>query len=150
MIEIERRFLVQRLPDDLPRPAVIEQAYLTTGPVSVRVRKIDDRRILTIKSGAGLQRVEIERDLEPAEFDALWRVGTELRIAKRRHRIDLGGGNVAELDVYEGDLEGHHLVEVEFDSVDEADAFDPPPWFGQEVTSDPRYTNASLARSGWP
>jgi len=152
MIEIERRFLVDRVPETLPAPAIVEQAYLTTGPepVSVRVRRIDERRILTIKSGRGLERIEIERDLEPAEFDALWAIATELRIAKRRHRIDLGGGHVAELDLFDGDLVGRRLVEVEFASTADADAFTPPDWFGTEVTTDPRYTNAALARQGWP
>ena len=31
-----------------------------------------------------------------------------------------------------------------------AAAFDPPSWFGCEVTTDSRYTNASLAADGWP
>jgi len=42
------------------------------------------------------------------------------------------------------------LVEVEFDSDDAADDFEPPDWFGDEVTEDNRYTNSSLARFGWP
>jgi len=150
VIEIERRFLVAELPDDLPEPARIEQAYLTTEPVAMRVRRRDDDFYLTIKSGAGVERVEIERDLDEDEFDALWAIGTELRIEKRRHRVDLGGGNTAEVDVYAGELAGHCLVEVEFDSVDEAASFAPPAWFGREVTDDGRYTNAALASDGWP
>lgn len=150
MIEIERRFLVVDLPADLPEPTLVEQAYLTTSPVSVRVRRTGDRRILTLKTGSGLSRTEIERDLDPSEFDALWEVATELRIEKRRHRVPLDGGHVAELDLFDGWLADRRLVEVEFDSVEAAAAFDPPPWFGREVTSDHRFTNSSLARHGWP
>jgi adenylate cyclase len=150
VVEIERRFLVAATPDGLPVPSRIEQAYVTTEPIAVRVRRLDDQHILTIKGGSGLERLEIERDLTSDEFDALWNVGTELRISKRRYRIDLDDGAVAELDLYDGDLSGHSVVEVEFPSVEAAERFDPPDWFGREVTADRRYSNAELARSGWP
>jgi adenylate cyclase len=150
MIERERRFLVDSLPEPLPEPNRIEQAYVSTGPASVRVRRIDDQHILTIKTGSGRNRHEIERDLSEEEFEAIWDTATDLRISKRRHRIDLGGGLTAELDLYDGTLEGRQLVEVEFDDDDAADDFEPPEWFGREVTDDNRYTNSSLARYGWP
>jgi CYTH domain-containing protein len=150
VIERERRFLVASLPEPLPEPSRIEQAYVSTGPASVRVRRSDDRRILTIKTGSGRNRHEIERDLDQDEFDAIWAAATELRIAKRRHRIDIGNGLTAELDLYDGSLTGRRLVEVEFDSDDAADDFEPPDWFGREVTEDNRYSNSSLARFGWP
>jgi CYTH domain-containing protein len=154
VIEIERRFLVGRVPDDLPTPIRIEQAYLVTEPVSVRVRRRSghdlEARILTIKAGSGLARTEIERELTDEEFDALWHQPTELRIEKRRHEIDLGNGHTAELDLFDGELAGRVLVEVEFPDTDAAARFDPPDWFGTEVTDDGRYTNAALARHGWP
>jgi CYTH domain-containing protein len=151
VIERERRYLVASLPEPLPTGQRVVQAYLTTGPASVRVRRIDDdRHVLTIKTGSGRNRVEIERDLDVAEFDALWYAATDLRIEKRRHRIDLGDGLTAELDLYDGDLAGRRLVEVEFPDDAAADAFVAPDWFGPEVTDDNRYTNSSLARDGWP
>jgi adenylate cyclase len=150
MIERERRFLVESLPEPLTEPSRIEQAYVSTGPASVRVRRIDDKHILTVKTGSGRNRHEIERDLTQEEFEAIWAAATELRISKRRHRVDLGDGLTAELDLYDGSLEGHQLVEVEFDDDDAADDFEPPDWFGREVTDDNRYTNSSLARYGWP
>ena len=150
MIERERRFLVADVPARLPEPRRIVQGYLTTGHVTVRVRRIDDRRILTIKAGGGRDRLEIERDLDDAEFEALWAEATELRIVKRRHLIALDGGLTAELDLFDSDLTGRRLVEVEFDDEATADAFVAPDWFGREVTDDLRYTNAALARDGWP
>jgi len=148
VIERERRFLVDFLPASLPPPSRIDQAYVTTGPASVRVRRSDDRYTLTIKTGSGRNRNEIERDLEQDEFEAIWQAATELRVAKRRHRIDIGNALTAELDLYDGSLDGHRLVEV--DSDDAADEFEPPDWFGREVTTDNRYSNSSLARDGWP
>ena len=150
MNETERRFLVGELPEDLPEPAKIEQAYLTVEPVAVRVRRTGDRRILTIKAGSGLTRTEIERDLDDDEFDSLGALGDALRLTKRRHRIELDDDHTAELDLFDGALAGRRLVEVEFADEAAADRFDPPSWFGREVTTDTRYNNASLATSGWP
>ena len=150
MIERERRFLVAACPSRCRSRSMIVQGYLTTGPASVRVRRIDGRFVLTIKTGSGRNRVEIERALAPEEFEALWAVATDLRIAKRRHRIDLDDGNTAELDLFDDDLAGKRLVEVEFTDDQSADEFVAPDWFGREVTEDGRYTNASLARNGWP
>jgi len=67
------------------------------------------------------------------------------RVFKRRYRISIASGLIAELDVYEGVRAGLRVVEVEFSSESQARAFMPPPWFGQEVTQDVRYTNAELA-----
>jgi CYTH domain-containing protein len=150
VIERERRFLVASLPDPLPVPTQIVQAYLYTQPVSVRVRREDQRHTLTLKAGSGRTRTEIEHDIDPDEFEALWNEAAELRIAKRRHRIELDHGLTAELDLYDGDLSGRRIVEVEFPDEASADAFVAPSWFGPEVTDDNRYTNSSLARRGWP
>lgn len=151
MIERERRFLVAEIPAELPAPNRIQQGYLTVEPVAVRVRRIDDRlNVLTIKVGSGRNRTEIERDLGDDEFEALWEQAAALRLEKRRHRIPLDAGLTAELDLYDGELSGRALVEVEFADDATADAFSPPPWFGHEVTEDGRYNNASLARDGWP
>ena len=98
MIERERRFLVASLPEPLPQPSRIQQAYLTTGPASVRVRRSDDQHTLTVKTGSGRNRHEIERDLSPDEFAVIWEAATDLRISKQRHRIDLGDGHTAELE----------------------------------------------------
>ena len=60
-MEIERKFTVTKLPDDLETyPChIIEQAYLNTDPV-VRVRREDDSFYMTYK-GKGLLAREIGR-----------------------------------------------------------------------------------------
>jgi adenylate cyclase len=47
-------------------------------------------------------------------------------------------------------FEGLITAEVEFDSVSDSEGFDPPPWFGDEITDDARYANQALAREGIP
>jgi adenylate cyclase len=150
MIERERRFLVPNVPDALPDPFRIIQGYLMTQPAAVRVRRRDDDYFLTIKTGSGLARTEIERRLDADEFEAVWAVADALRIEKRRYVIALASGDTAELDLFDGELAGRRIVEVEFDDDTSAAAFVPPDWFGREVTDDGRYTNAALATNGWP
>jgi len=150
MIERERRFLVVNVPTDLPHPFRIVQGYLVTQPAAVRVRRRDDDYFLTIKTGSGMARTEIERRLEADEFEALWAVAAALRIEKRRYVIALPNGDAAELDLFDGELAGRRIVEVEFGDDADAAAFVPPDWFGREVTDDGRYTNTALATNGWP
>jgi CYTH domain-containing protein len=59
-------------------------------------------------------------------------------------------GHTAEIDRYRGALAGLVTVEVEFESLEAAAAFEPPGWFGQEVTGDDRYANRRLAVDGLP
>ena len=62
----------------------------------------------------------------------------------------LGHDLVAEVDLFEGDLAGLCLVEVEFASEDDANAFEAPDWFGRDVTAIKGWSNADLARNGRP
>jgi adenylate cyclase len=154
-IEIERKFLVAEPPSDLARwpSSAIEQGYLAVADdrTEVRVRRRDGRAaVLTVKSGGGRQRVEEEIDIEPERFERLWPLTVGRQIEKTRYEIPADDGAVIELDVYAGDLDGLVVAEVEFESDEKADAFEPPPWFGREVTDDPRYKNQRLACDGAP
>jgi adenylate cyclase len=150
--EIERKFLVDSLPDDLPPGERVEQGYLAVAPdgTEVRVRRRGGRCTLTIKSGPAQVRVEEELDIDERRFEALWALTEGRRIAKTRHVVPLEGGVEAELDVYAEALAGLLVAEVEFPSAAAAEAFTPPGWFGRELTGDARYANQSLALDGAP
>ena len=151
--EIERKFLVT----DVPGPAVLgpgvrlRQGYLAEdGTAQVRIRIAgEEAAVLTVKVGRGLSRTEVEAPLGLDAAEALWPHTAGRRIDKVRHRVDLGG-HVAEVDRYEGPLEGLCTAEVEFASEAEAARFRPPAWFGRDVTIEPGWDNASLARQGRP
>ena len=117
--------------------------------MTVRLRISSRAAIFTVKAGDGLARTEVELTLDRADADTLW-PHTNGRIEKTRSYIDLDGGHVAEVDHYAGDLDGLVTVEVEFESVEQAERFEPPAWFGREVTGDHRWSNASLSRHGRP
>ncbi len=150
-IETERKFLIDALPEfGLPDPKRIEQGYLVThaGPhaLEVRVRKIDkESAVLTVKAGAGLSRPEIEVTIDSAAADALWPFTEGCRIMKRRFALYLPDGNRVDLDIYEGKHAGLMTAETEFASETEAAKFQPPQWFGREITGDPTFSNAALA-----
>jgi CYTH domain-containing protein/CHAD domain-containing protein len=159
IVERERKFLVESLPDDLdPADGVaLRQGYLVTGAqtvsgpaVSVRVRDAGrEGCTLTVKAGGGTERTEVDLRIARVHFEALWPLTEGARITKTRHRIPMGD-LVIELDVFEGDHAGLVVAEVEFDSMAALVSFEPPDWFGDDVSDDERYTNAALARDGLP
>ena len=151
--EIERKFLVVDPPgaDALGHGTRLWQGYLAEdGEVQVRVRISDGSAVLTVKAGRGLSRTEVETAIAAEAAEALWPHTEGRRVEKVRHRTPVGDGLVAEVDVYEGLLAGLCTVEVEFASEDAARAFQPPAWFGRDVTEEAGWDNASLARHGRP
>jgi len=151
MSEIERKFVVSQLPEDVrgARAVRLRQGYLSVEPAEVRIRSRDDREHeLTVKSIGALERVEVTLPLTPDQFEDLWPLARR-SIDKIRTLHDVEGGT-AEVDVYAGKLAGLVVVEVEFGSDADASRFTPPSWFGTEVTEDPRYRNAALAGAESP
>lgn len=64
-------------------------------------------------------------------------------IEKTRYILD-DGGQRWEIDEFHGVNQGLIVAEIELD--DESDGFEKPSWLGREVSHDPRYFNANLAR----
>ena len=150
-MEVERKFLVPNPPDLAGAEAdEIEQGYLATGADGeVRLRRKGDARLLTAKRGSGLSREEAEVELDREAFDRLWPQTEGRRLHKRRY-VSPHGDLRIEVDVYDGDLAGLVVAEIEFGSEEEARRFDPPEWLGDEVTGDERYLNETLATRGAP
>ncbi len=153
-IEIERKFLVKALPDGLDRypSEQVSQGYVAIGEggLEVRLRRRGENTTLTVKKGRGRARREEEMTTEPEQFERLWPLTEGRRVEKTRRLITTDSGLVIELDTYAEDLAGLATVEVEFGSEADADAFEPPEWFGPEVTDDDRYKNQRLACNGAP
>ena len=150
-MEVERKFLVPDPPDlDGTESDEIEQGYLAIGADGeVRLRRKGEKLVLTAKRGAGISREEAEVELDRQAFERLWPLTEGRRLHKRRHLIPHGDLTI-EVDVYEGNLEGLVVAEIEFSSEGEARRFDPPDWIGAEVTGDERYLNETLATRGRP
>lgn len=147
-MEIERKYLVKRLPHDLETyPCrAIEQGYLNTDPV-VRIRKSDDRYTLTYKGSGLMVREEYNLPLTEASYLHLREKTDGILIKKRRYLIPYAEKYTIELDLFEGDLAPLQLAEVEFETKEEADVFTPPDWFGEDVTFSSKYHNSMLSRA---
>ena len=146
--EIERKFLVR---DGSWRalagqPLSIRQGYLTrNGSISLRVRIIDrTRATLTVKTAvAEIRRLEFEYPIPVADGAVLLGLREGAMIEKLRYRLpwqDL----VWEVDVFQGENQGLIIAEIELPHEDKA--FEKPDWLGREVTSERRYSNASLVK----
>jgi adenylate cyclase len=147
-VEIERKFLVK---DDSWRGAVMDwfpivQGYLaTTEQVTLRVRIQGTRACVTIKGPMrGISRSEYEYPIPVMDARAMLAELAVLPVIdKVRYRVRWGA-HVWDLDLFGGDNAGLALAEIELERPDEP--FERPPWAGLEVTGDPRYSNANLAR----
>lgn len=150
--EIERKFLVAsdgwRATAD--RGVRLVQAYVMLAEGrSLRTRIYDDGRArLTLKLGdGGLVRDEFEYGVPLADAREMIRRRLGNVIEKVRYRVSFAGF-VWEVDVFEGDLAGLLIAEVEMASP--ADSPLLPDWLGREITDAPEFGNRSLALAGLP
>ncbi len=151
-IEIERKFLLNGLPDRVRSAPVLEldQGYIPGERIRERVRRSRSESGVayyrTLKSGSGLQRTEIEEETTEAFFDAVWPLTRGARVQKRRYLVP-DQDVVWEIDEFV-DRQGLWLAEVELEHVHHAVTI--PGWLApfvvREVTEERAYSNRSLAR----
>lgn len=146
-IEIERKFLLKKIPEGAIKFSVITQGYLSTSPErSVRVR-LEESRVggvayITVKGrGNGLSRPELEYPIPFEDGEQLLGLCIHPIIKKTRYAMGRW-----ELDEFHDAFGGLLVAEIELDSEDEG--IDLPEWVGEEVTGKGEYTNAGLVE-GW-
>ncbi len=160
-MEIERKFTLKRLPDNLEQYShyEIEQAYLNVDPV-IRIRKQDNDYYLTYKGRGMLAREESNLPLNKNAYYHLREKADGNIISKTRYLIPLKhpGFNegwptppedytlTIELDVFHPPLAPLVMAEVEFGSREAAVAFQPPEWFDEDVTYRQEYHNSYLSQ----
>lgn len=158
MEEIERKFLVKELPENLNeyKSIKIGQGYLNTESEPIlRVRQKGDEFFLTYKFSTKKQKdkdynicTEYELPITEKAFNHLKTKVDGYFISKTRYFIKLSEDLVGELDIFEDELEGLSVVEVEFKDEDSANKFEKPTWFGEDVSKDKRYRNSYLSQHG--
>ena len=150
-MEIERKFLIKKLPEDIQEfpHKEFEQGYLNTSPV-VRVRREQDDYVLTYKGGGLLVRDEYNLPLDKASFNRLISKAEGHIIRKSRYFIPEKDELTIELDIFKGELSPLVMAEVEFESEEQAKAYIPPDWFGTEVTYDSGFHNSNMSKYGLP
>ena len=153
-VEIERKFKVKELPADLEnyKYHVIEQGYLNVTP-AIRVRREDDTYYMTYKAGksttdnAGdtIGKTEYNLPLDKESYEHMIKKADGNVIRKKRYLIPTENDLTIELDIFDAPFEGTVIAEVEFPSEEDAKAYKPADWFGEDVTGDFRYSNAHMS-----
>lgn len=152
-IEIERKFLLKNAGwrlDEAGRPrsgTFYRQGYLSRNPACVvRLRLEGEQAFITVKgAGRGAKRSEYQYPIPPAECAAmLEELADRPLIEKTRYQVEFDG-LTWEIDEFHGENDGLLVAEVELE--DEDQAFELPPWAGEEVTDDSRYANAALVKN---
>lgn len=146
-IEIERKFLVKGDKwREQATATVYRQGYIgTNSGTTVRVRLAGDRGYITIKGKAtGISRAEYEYPI-PAEDarEMLDNLCDRPLIEKTRYKIE-SSGLTWEVDEFAGENQGLIVAEVEL--TDENQTVELPEWIDREVSDEPRYSNANLAK----
>lgn len=150
MLEIEKTYLVKKIPDNLSiyKSEKIKQGYISSTPSPLRIRqkgnKFELTKKLPVKENDYSVAEEINIPLTESEFNKLWPT-VEKYLEKIRYQIPLKNNLIAELDLYQNNLEGLAFVEVEFESETEMESFKPPSWFGKDVTQEDFSANSFLA-----
>jgi adenylate cyclase len=144
--EIEHKYLVKA---DLWKQVVpleskvVKQGYICSSPInSVRVRVLGDQGFVTIKGkSTGAKRNEYEYEIPLVDAEEMLCLFCTDLIDKTRHYV-VHGSHTWEVDEFHGLNAGLIVAEVELDSEDET--YELPAWVERDVTSDKRYSNASL------
>lgn len=142
-MEIERKFLIKEMPDlSAYEHKDITQGYLNTSPV-VRIRRDGEKYYMTYKGAGLLAREEYNLPLNQEAFEHMLPKCDGKIIDKTRYLIPYGKFTI-ELDIFHGNHAPLIMAEVEFESIDEAEAFEAPDWFSEDVTNDKRYHNSNM------
>ncbi|MDD3412917.1 MAG: CYTH domain-containing protein [Lachnospiraceae bacterium] len=146
--EIEKKFLIKKIPENITSYSyhIIEQGYLCTNPV-VRIRKQDYEYYLTYKGKGMMIREEYNLPLTKDAYEHLLEKVDGNIISKIRYLIPLPDDLTVELDLFKSPNPNLILAEVEFPSEEAADSFQPPSWFGEEVTKDSKYHNSNMSKA---
>lgn len=155
-MEIERKFLLPEYPERLIEDGQltvltrhsIDQTYLAIEDgQELRVRKITDLDsgevtfTHTFKDGKGISRCEIEYYISEGIYNQMIDAVKAIPLVKTRI-TGVWNGTTVEIDLYT-QLE-LTVLEVEFDSLEEAESFAAPDWFGEDVSVEKQYSNKTV------
>ena len=151
--ELHRTFLIEALPEPLtPQAAHLQLFDNYIHETRLRLRSI---RVPETKEWTHILQQRFPADpehrgewkyadiyLNDTEYEHFKPFeGTEIRKNRYFHEYN---GKMFAFDVYLGPLWGLQRARVEFDSIDELTAFEPPPWAIVEVTNNSFFDDANL------
>ncbi|MDQ6419996.1 CYTH domain-containing protein [Paenibacillus sp. LHD-117] len=155
-MEIERKFLLNGDPRTIIETSElhvrqeqrIEQTYLAIDETQeLRVRRIEElgsgeiSYTHTFKNGNGLVREEVEYEITGGIYEQVVMAFGFRPLTKNRITAEWEGVTI-EIDIY--DQIRLSVLEVEFESLEEANAFEAPAWFGEDISSQKQYSNKTV------
>ena len=171
-IEIERKFTVKELPDNLEKLPfhLIEQAYLNVSP-AIRVRQEDDHFYMTYKGARSqvqgeIGQVEYNMPLDRTSYEHMRAKADGNILRKKRYLVPVNPGAydedylvgrpelaeliksgkmAIELDVFDEPFKGVMIAELEFPDEEAASCYHMADWFLEDVTGKPEYSNAYMS-----
>lgn len=142
-IELERAFLVKKLPPDLHRykPVLMRMGDFYDPKIHngnrvdvLNIRQRGDKYVIRKKEGKSeYKKIEHTIYITKKEFELLMTVTTQ-KHEKYYYLYPLNKKYTSEIDIYLGKLKGYARVEVEFKNTKDQKNFIPPDWFGPEIT----------------
>jgi CYTH domain-containing protein len=142
MIELEKTFLARELPKGLKncKSKEVVDVYFPKEAKhpTIRVRKNGDKYEMTKKERLDPDDASMQKEhtipLSKEEFLTLSKLDGK-KLSKIRYYYNFKG-NVAEIDVFQGNLKGLVLIDFEFQTVEEKDNFKMPGFCLADVTQD--------------
>jgi adenylate cyclase len=144
--EIERKFLLA-VGTSIPIPANFSKFGIKQGYIhgdmdkNIRIRLTLKKAILGIKFTSGTVRDEFEYEIPKAEGVEIYKK-CEWKLEKKRLSFKRGGVHY-DVDSYPN---GIIVVEAEFKSEEDMNAWVKPLWIGQDISNDSKYSNIVLAK----
>src|SRR5262249_32833178 len=140
-VEIERKFLVadHGWKNSITRSVRIRDGLIANNNgQKVRVRIANGAATIAIKSRRrGPARTEFDYAIPYSDAEEMLRRMWGGNVLDNVRLFVSYAGNIWQIDVYEGPLEGVVLAEIELTDADQKLTL--PAWIGKEVTADPRY-----------
>ena len=157
-MEIERKFTINYLPDNIKSVTKITQKHIFKDMVcSIRVRRsinmYTGEKIFTHTIKARTENLEkysiceLERNITEEEYNKSRPFRGSRTIQKYRCVVPIQDGLKVEIDVFEGWLKGLIIAEVEFKSSKQAEDFKMPNWFGGPLENK-AFSNRALSTKG--
>jgi CYTH domain-containing protein len=155
-VELEQKLLLRALPPEAAQAPWVDiaQGWLPGTALRERLRRTVHpdgtvQRTRTVKLGPATARLEVEEEAPAPLFEALWPLTAAARVTKRRHTV-LADGEAWEVDVFTD----RALVLAEIEQHGDVAPPPPPAWLTpyivRDVTLEPEFTNAALARPAEP
>ncbi len=134
--EIERKFLVKKMPIDIQKraPRKYERYYLeVSSDFEDRIQKVDEKYYREKKKMISeLERTKEKEEITQEEFEHL-KIDCEEGIVREGYEVS-SNPNIT-IKVYKGRFEPLIRAEVEFKTAEEAESFKSLDWMSREITN---------------